>query len=456
MLVFLSDLHFSDGTTSVNVHETAFQNLFFPQISSAVKRKEKVKEIHLVLLGDIVDLVRTSWWFANVPDQKDRPWSSDNGLDKKTAMNPNTKKIESQYTDILKNIFAQTSFDTFVNGLKALENENGKKVTVSYIIGNHDRVLHNFKPLRDMITKKFYPIDIRFFNKCFLPEYGVIGRHGHEWDENCHSWEFSNKVLNKKKHIQRFQDGANKIMNLGEVITAELMSGIIYYVSNNLDLDKKGDKNLLANLKNVNNLRPMTDVFFWLEWFAKDRIKKYKDLLCESMRNALDSLLATNFAKLWDKIEVDFIVKGDLVDNLQWVNKILKKCDFDDFRSFVNSYTFLQKFTSFLKKNDEDLKSVQTEWETAEKDMSNIQYIVYGHTHESKHLCLSGNPEGKVKMYINTGTFLPLIQRTFDKKGFTTNNRMSFVFFYNKSEDPDNLNSPTVDYWETIKRKEYV
>ena len=58
----------------------------------------------------------------------------------------------------------------------------------------------------------------------------------------------------------------------------------------------------------------------------------------------------------------------------------------------------------------------------AEKD---IQYILYGHTHEARHDYFFGDKNGKVKMYINTGTFLPYIQKTKDKKSFASAYQMT-------------------------------
>jgi hypothetical protein len=63
-----------------------------------------------------------------------------------------------------------------------------------------------------------------------------------------------------------------------------------------------------------------------------------------------------------------------------------------------------------------------------------------------------------VKMYINTGTYLPLVQRTDDGKGFAKSHQLTMAFFYADGEDKDGRAGPgpTMDLWNGIKRKEYA
>ncbi|MFW5740376.1 MAG: hypothetical protein ACOC1F_08415 [Myxococcota bacterium] len=73
MIVFISDLHFEDATAGKhNVSADAF-SIFFDELRWHARRR-KVTELHIVLLGDIFDLLRTSYWFDVDPDQ--RPWGT--------------------------------------------------------------------------------------------------------------------------------------------------------------------------------------------------------------------------------------------------------------------------------------------------------------------------------------------------------------------------------------------
>ena len=86
MLVFISDLHFVDGSAGEhNVPIEAFE-IFLEDISWAANRLvddgRNVEEIKIVFLGDIFDLLRTERWFPF--PESERPWGT------------NEKKIEAQ------------------------------------------------------------------------------------------------------------------------------------------------------------------------------------------------------------------------------------------------------------------------------------------------------------------------------------------------------------------------
>ena len=71
MLVVISDIHLTDLSTAHNVHGTAF-DLMCKEITTAAQAKGAV-ELHVVLLGDIFDLVRTDFWHrTTTPDQRPR------------------------------------------------------------------------------------------------------------------------------------------------------------------------------------------------------------------------------------------------------------------------------------------------------------------------------------------------------------------------------------------------
>ena len=188
MLVVISDIHLTDLSTAHNVHATAF-DLMCKEITTAAQAKGAV-ELHVVLLGDIFDLVRTDFWHrTTTPDQ--RPWGGD--LDPETGMNRNTALIQTQFATVLAGVLATPeakALITVLNGLSALTNLPTK---VSYVVGNHDRVFNNFPALQQQVRAVLPGIE--FANLFKADEYGVLARHGHEWDENCHGFTFYNKVL---------------------------------------------------------------------------------------------------------------------------------------------------------------------------------------------------------------------------------------------------------------------
>ena len=106
--------------------------------------------------------------------------------------------------------------------------------------------------------------------------------------------------------------------------------------------------------------------------------------------------------------------------------------------------------------DDELYRGAREEWKNLGDDQ--YQYLIYGHTHDALHRCLSARTDGVVSMYINTGTYLPLIQSTDDGAGFYSEHRMTIAFFYKETEDVGGRigNGPTADIWNGFRRKLYV
>lgn len=75
-------------------------------------------------------------------------------------------------------------------------------------------------------------------------------------------------------------------MAIREGVTAELMGGLVHHV-------RKGGRPsaLIEQVMEVNNLRPILDVFAWLEWMGGGRSESHQRLL-ESLRSAIPGVLA--------------------------------------------------------------------------------------------------------------------------------------------------------------------
>ena len=107
MLVFVSDLHFVDGTAGEhNVPVEAFRGTFQDLATHA--KNAKAEEVIIVFLGDIFDLLRTEKWFEVTEEQ--RPWgATDRTL---AGMEANARAILGAIVGHKEN---QRTFD-FLNG----------------------------------------------------------------------------------------------------------------------------------------------------------------------------------------------------------------------------------------------------------------------------------------------------------------------------------------------------
>jgi UDP-2,3-diacylglucosamine pyrophosphatase LpxH len=447
MLVLVSDLHITDETAANNVNPEAFVLLGDEIVDAAARRG--AREIRLVLLGDIVDLVRSDYWHRHGLPMTARPWGG--RLDDDTGMNSDPA-IEHQFRAVLAAALA-TPAGAALQAMLARLASATIPFSVSYVIGNHERVMRNFPSLQQD-ARRALPQIAEFTAAVERPEYGVLARHGHEWDEATHGWRLRREVLQPSRPIDRFSPAAYRTMAIGEVVTAELMSGLVFHAR-----DRGAPAELVDQLKDVNNLRPLLDVFGWLEWVGGTRSRHQREILHQALVRSLDGLLESSVARSWDRLEPDRLVSGDLVDRLEQARALLLGPDFASFRGRVEALQFLQRLVPFLRPAGEGLLAgARAEVALAGgPSAGGIEYVVYGHTHRARHDYLAAAASEAVQLYVNTGTFLPLISRTGDGHSFAREQQLTMVFVYRGDEDIEGkvAGTTSLDIWNGARRKRY-
>jgi UDP-2,3-diacylglucosamine pyrophosphatase LpxH len=352
----------------------------------------------------------------------------------------------------------QPSCQGLIRALGSLRDSSGRPAAITYVIGNHDRVFHNFDSLKQDFAQAFAPMQVEFAREAGAPDYGVFGRHGHEWDVNCHGWKFLTKVLDRKSKVEQFDPAAYQVMAIGEVITAELMAGLVHYVK--AALPSPGDHRFHDVIMEVNNVRPMTHVINWITWLLQQQSPKYLKASLDALRLAIGETLKTTFAKRWDAIKRDYIVSGDLTDHLSKIHGLLDDGDrLEKLRKLIVVFEKVEGALDLVgaRGSDDYYKGAASEFASGRLP-AGTQYVLYGHTHSARQRIITAQRNGDVQMYVNTGTFLPLIERTDDGHSFAQTNRMSYLCFYNAHEDQQGRlgDGPTVDVWDGIKRKFYT
>lgn len=456
MVVVFSDVHLTDGTTAHNVHASAF-NLLGGEIAAVAEKKGDLTEIHLILLGDIYDLVRTNYWVDEVAE-KERPWNGT--ADPATAMNADEATTRTQFLAALERILATEPARALAQMVKTLPTVNGQPPRVTYVVGNHDRAFNNYAALKERLQREFDPIPVEFALKVQADAYGLLARHGHEWDGECHGWEFYNKVLRRDGKLERFDPQCYRVQAIGEAVTAELMSGLVHNTARGFaeeGWNSAADQAFLESFKDINNLRPLTAAFNWLAWFVRGQggeDDRYLPVIREALKNALSGLLRSRLARQWDKIQSDFLVSGDLTDHLARVLALVKQ------RQGLKLLEGLASVAGLFGGGGGDgldglAKGAQSELTDGEAASETIQHVLYGHTHEAREDCFRAGHDGRVKFYVNTGTFLPFIDRARDGRGFWHAHRMTYVLLFNNDEDRDGRRGPgpTLDVWNGLRRK---
>jgi len=352
-------------------------------------------------------------------------------------MNPNPN-VEQDYNQVLSRIFAQTKhFPAMLN--QVFSSVKNIPVKLTYIIGNHDRAITNFASLKTAITQELgYPV--HFDNILNELPYGTYARHGHEWDENCSAYVLLKEVLQPNQKWDQLDVSINNWMAIGEVITAELMGGLAYYV-------RQQDPVLADIIQDVNNVRPMEDVFSWLETTARNFNATQQKFLAQALIQAISGVVDSDFGKLWDNVKNDWVVSGDITDYLEKVRAELQANGYAGLRSLAARLIGWRDMLGLADDKDEYLEGAVHQFE---KSVSpEIRYILYGHTHKARHDFISTRA-GRPQIYINTGTYLPLIESTETKRGFIGADQFTMVFVYSGAEIGTTV--PQLDLWNGIRQ----
>ncbi len=225
MLVAISDLHFVDGSVgNHNVPTGAFENVFLSNIKTLAERV-KAKEVKLLLLGDIVDLLRTNQWF-DLPIV-DRPWGK-NGID--DLLHPEQDSVTLQRcAKILGDIYVKNN-ETFALFRNLRQHFGSLPVEIIYVPGNHDRLVNCYPLLRDKICQMMgissvlsIGVDGHFLSSFRAPEYGLLARHGHEFDSFNYAGDDKDSL-----------DGHMEVP-FGDVVTTEIAAQLAFLLLPKLD-----------------------------------------------------------------------------------------------------------------------------------------------------------------------------------------------------------------------------
>jgi UDP-2,3-diacylglucosamine pyrophosphatase LpxH len=404
MLVFLSDVHLTDGSSGETISSGAF-NKFTLYLTEMAENAE-AKEVDIVLLGDIFDVIRSDHWLRS----EIRPWSDANEKD------GNEEGLQEYTAKIVANICGQKDNEASISHLKKFKEDMAQKdieVTLTYVVGNHDWLINRYPETREKIAD-FLGMDdparfrdSRFPAEEFWSKYKVKARHGDIYDP----FNF---------------DGNRDASSLGDAIVIDLLNGFPKKVENEIGPDN--DPGLITELREIDNIRPLVDIPLWIQGACRRaRTPEIGERVKGVWNDLVEHFLDINFVKAHDKAW-----RIDIVDALQLGLRVSKYFSFSDIANLP-----LRKFQktedSYIDRafNEEELRRNEAE------------YVVYGHTHRHIIEPLDRVPmTGKSlqKTYFNTGTWRKIHRRAaFDKENqeFLGWKVMTFISFYLDDERED-------------------
>ena len=430
MLVFISDLHFVDGTAGEHNVPTDALKIFFEDIAGTanwlISDGRKIDEIKFVFLGDVFDLLRTEMWF-DYPESE-RPWGN------------NQAKIEQNANTIFDALITKNQ-ETFGLLSSPLKDVFGFPVEPEriYLPGNHDRLCNKYQSLRDKVCRNMgIPAQTTPFEHFFQDvNYGVFARHGHEYDkfnyEGSISYDYSDYMR----------------VPIGDPITTEVVAKLPWKIMENPKIKKLPEKEreaLRRNFQDIENVRPLSGVIEWLLYKVKKSLW-LKDVIEDAVDEVIKEFEQLKFVKQWYKHHDKWNDFWDEADQIQSVLFLLKK-----FKIFP-----MEKLMPYLARvsgrfaEDDNLKAAAEEY--AHLD-NRIRYVVYGHTHEAKQVAIrviEDPEEPNEQVYLNTGTWRTRYYKTMEGLGFIGWKNLSYVSFFKKEERETDV--PIFETWTGTLKK---
>lgn len=449
MLVIISDLHFTDGTTSnnetdkegkkidlFNVNPNAFK-MFFSRIADIVQKtnakyNDPIKEVKFIYNGDIFDPLRSTEWFKPEVIQ---PWNAPT----------NDASVIATARGILEAIIEKNEMAfKWLRGdpsyWKAVWEDvvgdaNKVKVERVYIPGNHDRILNLDAVTRTQIQKALGLANNKKFEHCFddpknPTAYRTLVMHGHEADKL--NIEESGDLKSPYYYDQ---------MPIGDPMTTMLFAKIGYVLfDTDLNIgDKDKAEKAKSRFREIDNVRPASAV----GEFIKDAVEDYG--IHETVNNAVDKIVeefvAMDVYKDWISDHNKWF-RFDQTEHLQIMLASLKlltpkalSWSMDKLKHFLDSDPCPKHAEELLKKNTDYL------------------FCVMGHTHDPAHVPLFIGSDKKERHYLNSGTFREVFTQSLDGEHFIRHQRMSYVVIYGPNEFDGKNADPTYEMWNGLRAR---
>jgi len=427
MLVIISDLHLTDGSSGETIKEGAFRafrehlrDLAYDASWRGHARYEPIKELHLVLLGDILDVIRSVKWCA----AQIRPWSDvhDPRLAALVAdINGEILKHNQNSLRVLHDLRLVTTLPPATPGgtVATVSREPEAKervpvkVNIYYLVGNHDWFYHLPGPSFDAIRQSVVdaiglansasapfahdPVEWPVLMQVFL-EHHVFARHGDIYDS-----------LN--------YEGERNASSFGDAMVIELLNRFPDVVA--ARLGTRLSQECRAGLKELDNVRPLEIVPVWVDGL---------------LRRTCSAVLADEIKHIWNEMASEFL-KLDFVKSrtpffLRFGLKLSRGFSFSDVSRL---------FLRFRARFRPEVFYPNAFKETAFKAQTS-RFIVYGHTHRHeivplRSLNVAGVPLDQI--YINSGTWRAvheLAQFSIADEQFVGYDVMTYLAFFKDDE----------------------
>lgn len=432
MLVVISDLHLTDGTSGATISPGAF-HLLAERIAdlamSASYRSDgsyrPIDKIDLVLLGDVLDTIRSTRWLEG----RVRPWDklqSPEMIEKIYGITSKTLDRNEVAMSVLRAL-SEGSIripPATRMGRPAVTTENVPvPVRIHYMVGNHDWFYHApgepYNRLRKLVADRM----------------GLATSPNAPFPHEPWESEELQIALRKHKVFARHGDifdpfnfeGDRNQSSLGDAIVIELLNRFGRQIE--LEMSEDLPASTIQGLREIDNIRPLLLVPVWIDGLLERTCPQL------SMRKEVK--------QVWDKLAEEFLDlafvrardswrPNDMVDGLSYALKFSRAISIG-WASSVAKWIFKMRGAS---------TSSYASHAIAEQDFRNrrARHVVYGHTHHVESIPLDASyAEGYTlnQMYFNSGTWRRVHEQTQlapSEHEFIASDTMTYLAFFNGDE----------------------
>jgi UDP-2,3-diacylglucosamine pyrophosphatase LpxH len=372
-------------------------------------------------LGDIFDLLRTTYWLDK--DESEKPWGD--------VVNKRAE-IGTHANAIMDRVLAenQQTFDLFRGNLKDLCGFPMEPERI-YIPGNHDRLCNMFDSLRTKVREALGippstdPFPHVYDDKQFAVQYGVFARHGHEYD--TFNYEGSTN----------YADADYEQVPIGDLITTEIAARLPYTILKHVDktnpLPPDERASLQRNLEEIEDVRPLSAIFQWLFYQVHEN-PQIKNEINEAVREIAENFNNLDFVKYWYKRHHDWnIFFPSEADKLHAAISMCKLFQIDACEELMRIFSKIFGSSNSLSMPDGDQALIQQAQDFLSR-RSDYRYVVMGHTHNALQVPINVTSDGREQVYLNTGTWR---QRNVQGRthGFIGLKSLTYTLFYSSKEN---------------------
>jgi len=434
MLVIVSDLHLSDGTCGSTVPPGAFE-IFAQRLRETTEAASwradgtyrPVERVDIVLLGDILDVIRSARWAA-MPNV--RPWGNPHTpefLDQIARITGDILQNNEESLAILRRLAAEPGLTVppaVRTGRPAPEAEGEPvPVRIHYMVGNHDWFYHLPSAKMALVRQKI------------VRQMGLANRADqpfpHDFTENEDLLQAMRRHRVAARHGDLFDpfnfEGDRCVSSLGDVVVIELVNRFAAEVQTQLANELPAST--VMGLREIDNIRPGLLVPVWIDGLLertcafpamRQRVKRVWDRL-------VDEFLAIDFVRQHDTWS-----PADVVDGLRGALKFSKRLS-------VGWASLLGNWLNRLRGAPDESYYHHA---LAEQDFRNrrAKHIVYGHTHVAESVPLDASyAEGYVlnQTYFNAGTWRRVHSQTRlapAEHEFIASDVMTYLAFFQADE----------------------